>query len=131
MEQFYNQQNSYMNSNKNLNQFNTQIFFLILAIISLCISINVIEGFKDLARNPYQAKHSQDELHDYAVFASTLTTLVVFYFLYLAYQNYKNNNNNSNSIYLFVAIVIAIATLIRLINLIHTPFGDETANEIV
>ncbi len=118
-------------NNKYINQMNTQIFFIILAIVSLCISIYVIEGFKDIIKNPTNPRHSQDELHDLAIFASILTTIVTFYFLHLAYKNYKNSNSNSNSIYLFVAIVIAIATLIRLINLINSPFGNETANEII
>ena len=74
--------------------------------------------------NGQNARHTQEELQDYAIIASTITTIVTSYFLYVAFKTYKSQPTASNAIFLLVAVLIVIATVLRTVTLAATPFEN-------
>ena len=131
MDQFCFNSNENRQKEQEIESLNIQILFLIAIIIATSISIYVIEGYKDIIINGKLAKHTSDELHDYAMVSSTIITIVTLYFLYLAFKTYKSQPTASNAIYLMVAILISFAAVLRLFTLASTPFEDENAEEIL
>ncbi len=119
-----NQQTQQQNIQAEIESLNMQIFFMLVLIGSISLSIYIIESYKDLLINGQNAKHTQEELQDYAIFASFITTIVVSYFLYVAYKTYKSQPTASNAIFLFIAVMVEVATILRTLTLAATPFEN-------
>lgn len=83
LDQFFfnnQQQNQQQNLQAEIESLNTQILFMLILIGSISLSIYIIEGYKDLLMNGQNARHTQEELQDYAIIASTITIIVTSYF---------------------------------------------------
>lgn len=127
LDQFYfnnQQQNQQQNLQAEIESLNTQILFMLILIGSISLSIYIIEEYKYLLMNGQNARHTQEELQDYAIIASTITTIVTSYFLYVAFKTYKSQPTASNAIFLLVAVLIVIATVLRTVTLAATPFEN-------
>lgn len=115
---------------KLLYQYRNQLIGLILFIISLLISIYVINLLIKITKYGADAGEYK-KIKDASTIASFIVLIVLLYFTYIGYQTYLKSKTKANLSFLIALILVLIAAFMRFITISSSITDDVSGAEDV